>query len=309
MNSEAALPGFPTYGLPAGGLPLGTMPLVVPPGLVNFVDPACRSHTATQASQAPAPVLPHLPHEVLQYQYMQHALTAPLQQGFQIQQAQDSLDHAQQDDEDVKETIQELQARFKLDDRITRDLAGQMKKRSATCKDDLHALWEILGGARNPAGLLRVKLREMEDGIFRGTLTPDKDVEELAKKFSLDAQAAAKLAEVLSRRDDRKRDLRQIQKHLQLSNKPSSLVMLMLKDMRNGLPIRDPEYPPSVGSMAHKRGMKGRRSRSRTRRRKESPSSSPPLRSPPRSSGAGPDPKKAASARGPRPQTLLERFG
>merc|ERR1719221_446896 len=100
-----------------------------------------------------------------------------------------------------------------------------MKKRAATFEDDIKALWDILKGARNPAGLLRVKIREMEEGTFRGTATPDRDVEDFAKQF-------------------------------ELSNKPSSLVMLMLKDLRAGLPVKDPEYPAAVGSYAHKRGLK-----------------------------------------------------
>ncbi|CAE7657848.1 unnamed protein product [Symbiodinium necroappetens] len=298
------LPVFPVPGLPGLVPAAGSIPalVTVPPG-----------HTFGDSAFAPnpmgVPVLAGTPTvaaaSALQYPYIQNTLPGPSDaHSFQVPQPP-----PQDDEKDVKQSIKELQARFKLDDRIVRDLAGQMKKRRDTSREDMQALWEILGGARNPAGLLRVKIREMEDGKFRGTLTPDKDVEELAKKFNLDAQAAAKLAEVLSRRDDRKKDLRQIQKHLQLSNRPSSLVMLMLKDMRNGLPIRDPEYPPAVGSLAHKRGMKGQRSRSRTKRRRASSSSSPPLRSPVRSCGAGPDPKKVATARGPRPQTLLERFG
>eukprot|EP00933_Yihiella_yeosuensis_P012851 TRINITY_DN12211_c0_g1_i2.p1 TRINITY_DN12211_c0_g1~~TRINITY_DN12211_c0_g1_i2.p1 ORF type:complete len:153 (-),score=26.05 TRINITY_DN12211_c0_g1_i2:136-594(-) len=152
----------------------------------------------------------------------------------------------------------------------------------------------------------------MEDGIFRGTATPDRDVEDLGKKFGLDAQATAKLAEVLVRRDDRKRDLKQLQKHLELSNKPSSLVMLMLKDMRAGKPILDPEYPAAVGSLAHKRAQGRGRSRSRGRRRRadsDSSSSPPRLRSPGRSSGAGPNPNKVKPQGGARPMTLLERFG
>merc|ERR1719498_2018921 len=127
------------------------------------------------------------------------------------------------------------------------DLDMQMKRRKNT-EDDVKALWEILEGARNPSGLLRVKIREMEEGTFRGTATPDKDVEDLARKFSLDAQASAKLAEVLSKREDRKKDLRQIAKHLELSNKPSSLVMLMLKDLRNGISVKDPEYPAALAA-------------------------------------------------------------
>merc|ERR1719158_787387 len=169
----------------------------------------------------------------------------------------------------------------------------------------MRALWEILEGARNPAGLLRVKIREMEEGTFRGTLTPDRDIEDLAKKFSLDAQAAAKLAEVLSKREDRKKDIRQIGKHLELSNKPSSLVMLMLKDLRMGVSVKDPEYPAAVGSYAHKRGLKrvpgGRRSRSPSRsrrRRRPSSSSSPPsefLRRQAKASGVPDDDATAGS--------------
>merc|ERR1719226_350889 len=130
--------------------------------------------------------------------------------------SQQTLQAAQAYDQSVSQKIEpevtELQHKVKLDDRITRDLAVQLNKRKDAFDDDMQALWEILEGARNPAGLLRVKIREMEEGSFRGTATPDKDVEDLARKFSLDAQAAAKLAEVLSKRDNRSKDLRQIAK-------------------------------------------------------------------------------------------------
>lgn len=236
--------------------------------------------------------------------------------------SQYTLQAAQAYEHSVSQTIDsevlELAHHFKLDDRITRDLDQQMKRRGPTFDDDLKALWEILEGARNPAGLLRVKIREMEEGTFRGTATPDRDVEDVARKFGLDAQASAKLAEVLSKREDRKRDLRQIVKHVELSNKPSSLVMLMLKDLRAGLPVKDPEYPAAVGSYAHKRGLRGRsRSRSKGRRRRgrsssDSHSRGRRSRSRPtvtRSSGAGPLPGQGPQGSEPRPQTLLERFG
>merc|ERR1719277_2982228 len=211
----------------------------------------------------------------LQQQQMQQQAAATSQ--FTLQAAQAYEESVQQA---VDTEVQELAHHFKLDERITKDLDVQMKRRRQTFEEDLKALWEILEGARNPAGLLRVKIREMEEGTFRGTATPDRDVEDLSKKFNLDAQASAKLAEVLSKREDRKKDLRQIQKHLELSNKPSSLVMLMLKDLRAGIAVKDPEYPAAVGSYAHKRGLtrQSRRSRSRDRRRRrhESSSSSPP---------------------------------
>merc|ERR1719277_2705108 len=187
----------------------------------------------------------------LQQQQMQQQAAATSQ--FTLQAAQAYEESVQQA---VDTEVQELARHFKLDERITRDLDVQMKKRQGTFEDDMRALWEILEGARNPAGLLRVKIREMEEGTFRGTATPDRDVEEMAKKFGLDAQASAKLAEVLGKREDRKKDLRQICKHLELSNKPSSLVMLMLKDLRAGIAVKDPEYPAAVGSYRHKRGLK-----------------------------------------------------
>lgn len=228
-------------------------------------------------------------------------------------------------DENLKNTIdtdvKELAHKFKLDERITKDLDVQMKQRKQTFDDDMRALWEILEGARNPAGLLRVKIREMEEGSFRGTATPDRDVEDVARKFNLDVQAAAKLAEALAKREGRVKDLKQLTKHLELSNKPSSLVMLMLKDLRAGISIKDPEYPAAVGSYAHKRGLKrtGGRSRSRSRdreRRKRTDSDSDSSSSPPgerptisRSTGAGPQPGKVQANKAPRAMTLLERFG
>eukprot|EP00440_Ansanella_granifera_P004453 gb/GFBE01004826.1/.p1 GENE.gb/GFBE01004826.1/~~gb/GFBE01004826.1/.p1 ORF type:complete len:320 (+),score=59.73 gb/GFBE01004826.1/:1-960(+) len=303
VGSAAAMQAFPMTGLtPCMGAPLaspGVLPMAsaaMQPGLTAaFGDP----------SQAA------LYHQILQQQMLQQQALVASQLAAASQAAQPIPDASEP--REIHADIKELQGKYKLDDRIIRDLNTQMHKRMESFDDDMKAIREILGQARNPAGMLRVKLREMEDGSFRGTLTPDRDVEDLAKRFSLDAQAAAKLSEVLAKRDDRKKDLRQLAKHLELSNRPSSLVMLMLKDMRNGLPIKDPEYPPAFGSAAHKKGMKGSRrsksrSRERKRRRDRSSSSSPP---PAHlvSGGARPAAGKGAKGSCPRPQTLLERFG
>lgn len=170
--------------------------------------------------------------------------------------------------------IAEMAHHFNLDDRAVRALDQQMKRRKETFDDDLAALWEILEGARNPSGLLMVKVREMAEGTFRGYSCPEKDVSDFAKKFNLDIQASAKLAEVLARRDDPKEDMKRLAKHLERSNKPSALTMLMLKDMRNGLPIKDPEHQAAIGSLAHERELKKeaarRRDRSRDRGRERS---------------------------------------
>lgn len=322
MHGAARLPSLglapPGLALLSGGLVVPPPPL--PPGTgAAPVVPGAAQVPGIDPGQMQAMLLYQ---QMLQQQMQQQAMSTS---HFTLQAAQAYEESVQQA---IDTEVQELAHHFKLDDRITKDLDVQMKRRSQSFDDDMRALWEILEGARNPAGLLRVKIREMEEGTFRGTATPDRDVEDLAKKFNLDAQASAKLAEVLGKREDRKKDLRQIQKHLELSNKPSSLVMLMLKDLRAGLPVKDPEYPAAVGSYAHKRGLKrggGRsRSRDRRRRREESSSSSPPRGlaatgggggagagrgTVSRSSGAGPLPTQVPRDGGARPMTLLERFG
>lgn len=295
MTTGVVMPGIATAAMPPGaallpGAPIGlnlTVPVLPAVGLtpaLPVVDPFGCGAAATVGA-------------------------APMQQA--IMQTQD-----------VQETLEpdvlDLQKDFKLDDRITRDLNTQLKKRKQV-GEDVGELYEILEGARNPAGMLRIKIREMETGTYRGTATPDKDIEELAKKFKLDAQASAKLSEVLKTREDRKQDLKQLNKHLELSNKPSSLVMLMLKDLRNGKTVQDPEYPAAVGSYRHKMGLNkrhGARRRSRSRsqkkkRRHSSDSSSSPPPAVTRSSGAGPLPSGPGGSlsSGPRPMTLLERFG
>lgn len=168
--------------------------------------------------------------------------------------------------------VTEMAHNFNLDDRSTRALDLQMKNRKATFDEDMEALWQILGGARNPSGLLMVKVREMADGVFRGFSTPEKHVSDFAKKHRLDAQASAKLAEVLAKRQDPQEDMRKLSIHLERSNKPSALMMLMLKDLRAGKPVKEPEHVAAMGSSAHMKELKqekARHSRSRDRRSRE----------------------------------------
>lgn len=246
----------------------------------------------TDAAEAQAEMIMHgqmLPQ--LRSQYMMHAVQA----------------YEQSCSASVAPEVTEMAHHFKLDERITKDLDQQLKKRNATFDEDLHALWQLLEGARHPWGLLKMKIQEMREGTFRGTATPDRDVEDLARKYGLDVQASARLAEALSHRNDRRGDIKMIARHVELSNKPSALVMLMLKDLRAGKPLTIPEHPPAVGSYSHKQGLRrrsrsrGRRSRSRGRYHSPSRSRGGPsvLRFPPSSSSGG----------RPRAQTLLERFG
>merc|ERR1719412_1002415 len=168
-----------------------------------------------------------------------------------------------------------------------------MKKRADTFEGDLVALWDILETARSPAGLLSVKIKEMQEGSFIGQPKMDKDIKEFQRKYRLDDQATRKLAEALQNRPQtRKEDIELIHRHLETSNKPSARVMMMLGKLRSGEPIGEPDKRIAPGSyldrLEQERERKerdrrdgsrrdrsrdrrhGRRSRSRERRRSRS---------------------------------------
>lgn len=190
--------------------------------------------------------------------------------------------------EKIAVEVQELADHFGLDERITKRLDDEMKSRNDTFEGDLEALYDILETARNPPGLLSVKIKEMQDGVFVGRPKADKDVEEMRKKFKLDEQATNKLAEVLaSRTENRKEYVASIHRHLEVSNKPSAMVMMMLGKLRSGEPLGEPDRRAAPGSYAdmrerskerkkqerqsgHTSSRGGGRSRSRGRRRSRS---------------------------------------
>ncbi|CAK9040087.1 2'-phosphotransferase [Durusdinium trenchii] len=138
----------------------------------------------------------------------------------------------------VDPQVTELAEHFGLDERVTRLLDEEMKKRRKTFEEDLQALWVGLEGAKNPAGMVMMRLKDMRNGIFRGMSAMGKKVQEYAKRYRLDTQAGIRLAEVLEQREDPDGDLAKIARHLERSNKPSSLVMMMLRDLRDGKPVK-----------------------------------------------------------------------
>lgn len=169
---------------------------------------------------------------------------------------------------DIDPDVTELAHNFNLDQRSTMALDREMKKRKNSFEEDMEALWDILGGARNPSGLLMVKVREMQEGVFRGFSTPEKNVQEFARRFKLDAQASAKLAEVLSKRESADEDMRKLAKHLERSNKPSALMMIMLKDLRMGKPVKEPEHQAAMGSSVHMKEIRDQKRREEDKRRR-----------------------------------------
>merc|ERR1719379_162384 len=149
--------------------------------------------------------------------------------------------------------VAELAEHFGIDERATRALDQEMKKRMPTFEEDMQALCVGLEGARNPSGLLMLKIKDMTQGLFRGMSALDRDVQDFAKKHKLDAQAAVKLAEVLDKRGNPQEDMVKIGKHLERSNKPSALMMMLLRDLRDGKPIKEPEFQAAIGSRNHER--------------------------------------------------------
>lgn len=149
----------------------------------------------------------------------------------------------------INPDVQEMADHFGLDERIAKQLDDQMKTREDTFDGDLVALWDILETARNPAGLLSVKIKEMQEGTFIGQPKMDKDIKDFQKKYRLDDQATRKLAEALQNRPQtRKEDIELIHRHLETSNKPSARVMMMLGKLRSGESIGDPDKRIAPGS-------------------------------------------------------------
>jgi len=57
-------------------------------------------------------------------------------------------------------------SKFGLDERIHFRMTQAMQTRTSTFSDDMKCLTEVLDGARNPPGMLCIKLREIEEGTF-----------------------------------------------------------------------------------------------------------------------------------------------
>merc|ERR1719210_2091214 len=105
--------------------------------------------------------------------------------------------------------------------------------------------------ARNPAGLLSAKIKEMQWGTFVGKAKPDEETEALCRKFQLDERAVDKLTNWLnSRGASRQEDLKMISRHLEYSNKPSAKIMQLLSRLWSGQQLNAPDRGPAPGSWA-----------------------------------------------------------
>eukprot|EP00929_Paragymnodinium_shiwhaense_P085288 TRINITY_DN45703_c0_g1_i1.p1 TRINITY_DN45703_c0_g1~~TRINITY_DN45703_c0_g1_i1.p1 ORF type:complete len:370 (+),score=73.28 TRINITY_DN45703_c0_g1_i1:76-1185(+) len=145
--------------------------------------------------------------------------------------------------------VQELCDHFHIEEKHTRRLSDLMKKRHNTFVEDIERLWEVLRKAHSPAGLLVVKMKEMDEGRFVGKTKPEKELLDVSRKHGLDADAESKLADILSRfeQDKRKGLTEQIDKHLEVSNRPSAAAMTLLRFLGEGIPLKKPG-PAAPGS-------------------------------------------------------------
>jgi len=256
----------PSMAVPPGPVLLPPGPMLVPPPGPLLPPPG--------PLLPPPPRLPGMPPPGVHYQDWQRMMMLyNPDMAVNITQQQ-ALEYEQEkaNSTSMEPEVIELAHHFNLTDRHARMLDEQLKKRNNTFDDDIAAMYDILKGAKNPADLLMVSIRWMAEGIFNGTKTPNPDVERIARKYKLDAPSACKLAEVLESRSDPLIDLRKISSHLERSNRPSALVMMMLKDLKNGNPVEESTKAPAIGSYLHKIEIEksSRKSRSRGRGRSRS---------------------------------------
>merc|ERR1740123_1817690 len=149
--------------------------------------------------------------------------------------------------------VQELCDHFHIEERHALRLTDCMRKREVTFEADMERLYDILERANSPAGLLVVKMREMEEGTFVGKVKADKELATISKKYKLDDQAESKLADILARYDEAKRKeyIVEVERHLEVSNRPSAMVMMLLRKLGAGQSLGRPG-PPAPGSYLEK---------------------------------------------------------
>mmetsp|Transcript_21244 Transcript_21244/g.26202 ORF Transcript_21244/g.26202 Transcript_21244/m.26202 type:complete len:295 (+) Transcript_21244:32-916(+) len=154
-----------------------------------------------------------------------------------------------EDGNSIDPDVFELCDYFHIEERHARRLNDIMKNRQETFVADMERLYDVLERANSPAGLLVVKMREMEEGTFVGKVKADKDLAAVSKKYKLDEQAESKLADILARYDDarRKEYLIEIERHLEVSNRPSAMAMLLLRKLGEGQSLGKPG-PAAPGS-------------------------------------------------------------
>lgn len=165
--------------------------------------------------------------------------------------------------------VQELCDHFHIEDRHVHRLNEIMKNRQETFEGDMLKLWEKLEDAREPAGLLVVKMREMEEGTFIGKQKIDKELATMVKRYNLDRMAESRLSDILARFEPEKKAemYADLDRHLEVSNRPSAMVMMLLRKIADGAALGRPG-PPAPGSYLDRKMREEAKDRDRDRDRR-----------------------------------------
>merc|ERR1712232_801090 len=167
----------------------------------------------------------------------------------------------------VMREVQELCDHYDVGEKAV-ELDQILKRRNPeTLEDDILGLWDHLANARSPGGMLLTKMREMVAGQYVGRVRPDKDVSVLVKKYKLDEEATTKLATILQSKSesDKMALIADVDAQLEVVARPSPKVMMMLKKLRDGVPLGEPSRRIEPGSYADKQQQRSRGNRSRSR--------------------------------------------
>merc|ERR1711879_808958 len=111
----------------------------------------------------------------------------------------------------MADKISKLCDRYSIDERLQGRLSEAMAPREKTFDDDIRTLEDTLATARNPPGLLSVKIREMQDGTFqakgggRGRQSPEKDRRKDSRKRGRDSRSRSRSRSNKRRRKDSSR--------------------------------------------------------------------------------------------------------
>merc|ERR1719215_866528 len=156
-----------------------------------------------------------------------------------------------------QQKIIELSNKYKLDDRARINLTKEMANRLDSFDADMVELDVVLGGARNPPGLLNVKLREMREGTWHcrntgggvqggaavGSIAkPDdftesqrKTIEDLTKEYKLDQRVLNKLTNAMSKRKDTfDEDMAALSRMLKTATNPPGFLHKKLDEFEDG---------------------------------------------------------------------------
>lgn len=147
--------------------------------------------------------------------------------------------------------VEELCQRFDIDERAMKRLNECMcTRRLDTWTEDLERLWEDCEHSKNkgtnPTALLMKKVTDMYNGVFVAKTGKDKDVRDLAKKYKFDDEAKRRLEEavVLKDPDEKKKILKEMHAHLDITHNTSKCVMRLLSYIMKDRPLPHPTEGP-----------------------------------------------------------------